>query len=63
MTGQEDGRCRVEVMTLTITPDSDEDSEDENLIDRTTDQLLTALERLTEIDNVTKVTLRLDLAT
>ena len=32
-TGQEDGRCRVEVMTLTITSDSDEDSEDEDLID------------------------------
>ena len=32
-TAQEDGRCRVEVMTLTITPNSDEDSEDEDLID------------------------------
>ena len=40
VTGQEDGRCRVEVMTLTITPDSDKDSEDEDLIDRDDRQII-----------------------
>ena len=34
------GRCWVEVMTLTITPDSDEDSEDEDLIDRDDRQII-----------------------
>ena len=39
----------VEEMTLTITPDSDDDSEDEDLIDEDDRQIIDrALERLTE---------------
>ena len=41
----------VEEMTLTITPDSDDDSEDEDLIDEDDRQIIDrALERLTETD-------------
>ena len=40
VTGQEDERCRVEVMTLTITPDSDKDSKDEDLIDGDNRQII-----------------------
>ena len=41
----------VEEMTLTITPDSDDDSEDEDLIDKDERQIIDkALKRLTETD-------------
>ena len=41
----------VEEMTLTITPDSDDDSEDEDLIDEDDRQIIDrALEQLTETD-------------
>ena len=49
-TGQEGGRCRVEVMTLTITPNSNEDSKDEDLIYGDDRQIIDSTEWLTVTD-------------
>ena len=55
MTGQEDGRCQVEVMILTITPDSEEDSEDEDLIDGDDRQIIDSTETVNLLGSIAHI--------